>query len=72
MDFRSESATPVWKMKKVATSIEITTHKEKNESKNIFPCALEHTEQDCQDDGKPEQPTQDCKGYLQNNSDNEA
>ena len=33
---------------------------------------LEHTEQDCQDDGKPEQPTQDCKGYLQNNSDNEA
>ena len=51
-------------MKKVATSIEITTHKEKNESKNIFPCALEHTEQDCQDDGKPEQPTQDCKGYL--------
>ena len=27
MDVRSESATPVWKTKRVATSIEITTHK---------------------------------------------
>ena len=37
-----------------------------------FLVRSEHTEQDCHDDGKPEQPTQDCKGYLQNNFNNEA
>ena len=39
MDVRSESATPVWKTIKVATSSEITTHKEESIEEYLSLCA---------------------------------